>query len=65
MPGAMHQHMLDFASPAYSFHSLFTLCGGFEAFGGWLVYLIVKSMWGFYHTKHVDVPMSNVTHSYH
>ena len=46
----------------FSFH---TFCGGLEAFGGWLVYLIVKSMLGFYHTKHVDVPMSNVKHSYH
>ena len=26
----------------FSFH---TFCGGLEAFGGWLVYLIVKSMW--------------------
>ena len=38
-------------------------CWGLKAFGVCLVFLIVKSMWVIYHTKHVDVPSSK--HSYH
>ena len=65
MQRAMHQHTLDFASPAYSVHPLLTVCGGHEAFGVYLVFLIVKSMWVIYHTSHADVPLSTAKHSYH
>ena len=54
----MHQHMLDFASLVYSANSLCAPCWGLKAFGVYLVFLTVKSMWVIYHTKHVDVPSS-------